>query len=176
MMRATLLVLFTLFATAFPAYSAEMKIGYVDLQKALNVSIAGKAAKTSIAGEFKEHQKTMAARQGELKAAKAEFEKQALLLSDSARAAKEREFQQKVKEFNRFAKDIRDELRDKEKEHTGRIIKDLIRTLHDIAKREGYDLILEKAESSILYAVDSIDLTEKLTKAYDAKYKAQTGK
>jgi outer membrane protein len=169
-------ILAALILSAVPTLAAETKIGYVNLQKALNFSEAGKAAKVKIAEKVKEYEGIIGNRQKELEKLKNELEKQALLLSEEARAEKERNYQQKIKEFQRFTKDIQDELQQKDADYTRQILDSLLEVIKEIGEKEGYVLILEKAESSILYADDKINLTDELIKAYDAAYEKGNAK
>ena len=156
---------------ALPAAAQDVKIGYVDLQKALNLSSAGKSAKEKIGEKVKEYEGEVKKRQDELKKMKEELEKQAVLLSEEARGKKERDYQQKLKEFQRFTKDIQDELQQKDAEFTRRILEDLFQVIKEFGQKQGYTVILEKTESSILYAPDQIDLTEQVIEAYNASKK-----
>lgn len=162
--------------TVVPALAAEVKLGYVDLQKALNLSEAGKAAKEKIQKKVKEHEGAIDTRQKELKKLKDELEKQALLLSDEARGAKERDYQQKLKEFQRYTKDIQEELQQKDADFTRQILEELFKVIKEIGEKEGYTMIFEQSESSLLFADDKIDLTDKVIKGYDAQAKKGNGK
>lgn len=175
MKRLIGLILGGLLLVASPAL-AEVKIGYIDLQKALNLSEAGKAAKEKIGKKVKEHESTIDSRQKELKKLKDDLEKQALLLSEEARAAKERDYQQKLKDFQRFTKDIQEELQQQDADFTRQILEEVFKVIKEVGEKEGYTLILEQAESSILYADDKIDLTDKVIKAFDARSKKGNGK
>lgn len=153
----------------------NVKIGYVDLQKALNLSQAGQAAKGQIAEKVKGYQSTIESRQEELKKLKDELEKKELLLSEEARSEKERDYQQKLKDFQRFTKDVQDELQQKDADYTKSILEEIFKVIQDISKKEGYTLVLEKTESSILYADDQIDLTNAVIEAYDAQHQKDEG-
>ncbi len=155
--------------------AAEIKIGYVDLQKALNTSESGKAAKEKIGKTVQEYQGTVETRQKDLKKIKEDLDKQALVLSEEARAVKEREYQQKLKEYQRFTKDIQEELQQKDAEYTRQILEDLLKVIKGIGQKEGYTLVLEQTESSVLYADSKIDLTEKVIAAFNSRNK-KTGK
>ena len=172
MKRLIGLVLITLLVSAGPALAGETKLGYVDLQKALNLSEAGKAAKEKISGKVKEYETLVESRQEELRKLKEELEKKALLLSETARGEKERDYQQKLKDFQRFTKDIQEELQQQDADYTRRILEELFKVIKEIGEKENYTLVLEKTESSILFADDQIDLTAKVIKAYDAKESA----
>jgi outer membrane protein len=169
MKRLLLLVIVLLTVGAVPAALAAdaMKIGYVDLQKALNMSSAGKAAKEKMKVKFKDYDADVQKRQDELKKLKDELEKQALLLSAEARAAKERDYQQKVKDYQRLTKDIQEELQQTDADYTRKILEEIFKVVQQIGKQDGYTMILEKTESSILYASDGIDMTDRVIQAYD---------
>lgn len=159
-----------------PALAANVKIGYVDLQKALNESAAGKAAKAEIAAKYDAYQKTIGARQKKLSAMKSELEKQSLLLSQDARDDKEHTYEQKVKDFQRYAKDAQDDLKQKDQNYTRQIIEKLVGIVKTLGKKEGYTMILEKSQSSVLYADDQSDLTNQVIKSFDAQYHKESGK
>lgn len=170
-MKRFIVTLFAALLLATPALAADQKIGYVDLQKALNTSEAGKAAKDRITKKVKEYEGTIDTRQKELKKLKDDLEKQGMLLSEDARGAKERDYQQKVKEFQRFTKDIQEELQQKDADFTKQILEELFKVIKEVGEKEGYTLILEQSESSILYADEKANLTDKVIKAFDARKK-----
>lgn len=160
-----------LLITALPVMAQANKLGYVDLQKALNESSAGKAAKGKIGETVKEYEGEVKSRQSELQEMKQDLEKQAVLLSDEARGKKEREYQKQLKEFERFTKDIQEELQQKDADATRQILEDLFGVIKEYGDDENYTMIFEKTESSVLYAADEVDLTEEIIKAYDAQSK-----
>jgi len=173
MMKKFMIVLAILAAVCVGgnAVAADLKVGYVDLQKVLNDSAAGRSAKEEIGKKVKEYEIQVQARQKELQAAKEELEKQALLLSDEARAKKEREYQQKLKDLQRFTKDIRDDLQMRDADATKKILEQVLKVVREFGEKEGYTLILEKNESSLIYASESIDLTDTILKLYNKSLK-----
>lgn len=160
-------VLLTLLAVPAAMAADAMKIGYVDLQKALNMSSAGKAAKDKMKAKFKDYEADVQKKQEELKKLKEDLEKQAMLLSAEARATKERDYQQKVKDYQRLTKDIQEELQQTDADYTRKILEDIFKVVQQLGKQEGFTLILEKTESSILYASDGIDMTDRVIQAFD---------
>jgi len=176
MKRWFCLSLIMFFLTSVSAIASDMKIGYVDLQKALNFSAAGKAAKLKISEKVKEYEGVIEKRQEDLKLLKEELEKKALLLSESARSEKERDYQQKLKELQRFTKDVEEELQQKDADMTKDILEDLFEVIKEIGESEDLTLVLEKTESSILYASPAIDMTDRVIKAYDQKAKGKSAK
>ncbi|MBN1958114.1 MAG: OmpH family outer membrane protein [Desulfuromonadales bacterium] len=166
-MKRIVVALIAMLMFAAPAL-AETKIAYVDLQKALNLSKAGAQAKNEISELVKKYEAEFKGKQEDLLKKKDELEKQAALLSDSAKAEKEREYQRDVKDLQRFQKDVKDELQQKDAEHTKRILNELFEILQKMGKDGSYTMILEKNEGAVIYAAESVDLTDELIKAYDA--------
>ncbi len=171
MKRLVVLLLVCVGLVASPVMAEVQKIGYVDLQKALNLSAAGKVAKEKIKTKVQSYDVDVQQRQEELKKLKEDLEKQAMLLSDEARNAKEREYQQKVKDYQRFTKDIQETLQQTDADLTRNILERLLKVVQDVGKNRGYTLVLEKTESSIVYADESIDMTDEVIKAFDQQGK-----
>jgi outer membrane protein len=159
---------------AAPAF-AENKLGFVDLQKALNQSEAGKVATEKMKKMVQDFQVQVDAKEKELKKLKEDLDKQRLLLSKEALEVKERDLQQKLREAQRFATDKEEELQKQEDSLTKQIIDDLKRIVDSIGEKEGYAFIFAPVEPVVLYADDKIDLTDAVIKAYDASKKATNG-
>jgi len=167
MKQFVVLLLVCIGLVATPAMAETQKIGYVDLQKALNLSAGGKEAKEKIKAKVQTYDAEVRERQEELKKLKDDLEKQAMLLSEEARNVKERDYQQKVKDYQRFTKDIQETLQQTDADLTRKILESLLKVVQDVGKSEGYTLVLEKTESSIVYADESIDISDEVIKAFD---------
>lgn len=170
MKRFILAALMTGILTAGMAFGADLKMGYIDMQRAINTSEAGKEAKEQLAARLKKYQDEINGRQEELKRLKDELEKQGMLLSESARAAKEKDYQQKLKEFQRFTKDAQDELQGKDEEFTRKILESMEKVIQDYGRKNGYTFIFVKNES-MLFVDEKADLTEEVLKLFNANRK-----
>lgn len=170
-MKKILLAAVMLLYSTVAFASGNTKIGYIDLQKALNESEAGKEAKASFNKRVEELQKVLDEKQNELKKLQEELEKQKGLLTTEAKGEKEKVYQQKLKDVQRFAKDSQEELQQKDAELTKKILKDLREVIKKIGTDEGYTIILEKGDSLVLFAAEGVDITDKVIKAYGAKGK-----
>jgi outer membrane protein len=151
--------------------SAELKIGSVDIQKAVNECNTGKEAKKDIAKEVEKFQRLIADKQKELQTLKETLEKQAAMLNADARAAKEKEFQAKTRDFQRWGQDYEAELNQKRAEKERAISLALQKVIQKLGADEGYTLILEKNEAIVLYASKVIDLTDRVIKLHDSQKK-----
>ncbi|MFZ4858633.1 MAG: OmpH family outer membrane protein [Desulfuromonadaceae bacterium] len=153
---------------ATSVFAADLKLGYVDMQRALNGSEAGKEAKEQLAVKVKNYQDQINVKQEELKKLKEELEKQGMLLSDSARASKEKDYQNKLKEFQRFTKDAQDELQGKDEEFTRKILEGMEKTIQAFGRQNGYSFIFVKNDSLLLFADEKGDLTEEVLKLFNS--------
>jgi len=156
--------------TASSAFAADVKLGYIDMQRALNASEAGKEAKEQLAARVKKYQEEINTKQDDIKKLKDELEKQGMLLSESARAAKEKDYQQRLKEFQRFTKDAQDELQGKDEEFTRRIIETMEKVIQEFGRTNGYTFIFVRNEG-MLFADDKVDVTDAVLKLLNASRK-----
>jgi outer membrane protein len=152
-------------------YSADIKIGWVDMQKAVNECNAGKEAKKALIKEAQKDQRLTAEKQKELQEMKESLEKQVLLLTPEARMTREKELQTKLRDFQRWGEDIQNELKQKEIEMERNISRDLVKVVQEIAAKEGYSVILQKNEAIVLFGSKSTDLTDQVVRAYDMEKK-----
>ncbi|TFH57845.1 MAG: OmpH family outer membrane protein [Candidatus Zixiibacteriota bacterium] len=159
-------VLMILFA-ATPSLAAEVKIGVVDLQKAIASSKAGLESKAKMEVEIKAFEKKAEANYKELEKLRDELSNPSEIFKDEARAAKEKEFKQKSREYQLYETDHKEELRQLDSKLYNQLIQTFFLVAQEVAKQEGYDFVFER--SSIVYVADAADLTDKLVAAADSK-------
>ena len=151
------------------AAAQELKIGYVDLQRALNESEAGKSAKEKFKGEVDRAEQSLEKRKTELEKLKDELEKKGLLLKEEERSILEGDYRQKLRDFERAYKDSQQELQIKDRELTGRILEDLRQVIQSMGETGNYTVILEGNNTVVLYGAKAIDLTETIITTYNQK-------
>jgi len=173
-MKKTVLVsiiaLFVLFGSISmaPAQEAAIKIGVVDLYKALNESEQGKKAYVDLESMIKGKKEALEAKGRAIEKLRSELEKQGDALSADAKKNKAEEYERLTREYQRNASDSENELRKKQGELTGRIIKQIRDIIMAMAKEEKYTLILERADGLVLFVDGSIDLTDRVIGQLDA--------
>lgn len=152
-------------------WSAELKVGCVDIQKAMNECQAGIEAKKAITKEMEKLQKLFGDRQKELQVMKESLDKQAPMLKPDARAAKEKEFQTKVRDYQRWLEDNQKEIQQKGLEMERTIAQGFQQVIRKIGEEEGYTFVLEKNENIVLFVSKAIEVTDRVIKIYDAQKK-----
>jgi outer membrane protein len=148
--------------------AADLKVGCVDIQKAVNECNAGKEAKKAITKEVEKFQRLIADKQKELQTMKESLDKQSPMLNPEARATKEKEYQSKLREFQRWGEDSQNEINQKRVEMERNISIGLQKVIQKVGADESYTFILEKNETIVLFASKAIDITDRVLKAFDA--------
>lgn len=139
---------------------AELKVGVVDLQKAMERTEEGKKAKDVFKNEVEKIQRDLKTRQDELNKLKEELERQSLLLSESARYEKQKSYEDKLKDFKRVYEDYQEEMRRKDAELSEKILRKLVEIIEALGEKKGFDLIFEKTQSAVLYKSKKVDITD----------------
>jgi outer membrane protein len=148
------------------AYAQAIKIGTFDVGRVFSESKRWAKERDAFAKRGKQLQEAFEKKAAELKALKESLEKKAGMLSEQARKEKEREYQQKARELERMGQDSDAELKQMDKESATRFNKNLMTVIKKLGQEEKYTLILEA--SVVPYATKEIDITDQVTKAFDA--------
>lgn len=151
----------------------ELKIGVVDLQKAMELSEAGQKAKALFQKKVDQVQKDLKSKQDELALLKEEIDRQSVLLSDEARMEKQTTYQSGLKDFKRLYEDAQEELRQEDAKLSEKILKDLQEIIEEFGEKNGFDLIMEKTQSGLMYRDSGLDITSKVILLYDDSKKGK---
>ncbi|HKD67160.1 MAG TPA: OmpH family outer membrane protein [Candidatus Binataceae bacterium] len=161
---SVVVALLALVSTA--AASADLKVAFVDMQRALNDSNAGKRAKNDFRSEIGRLQNKLQRQQQEVQSLKDELDRKGPLMRDDERRNLQDDYTRKLRDFERAYKDSKDELQQKDNEVTGAIVRDLAYIVRNLGERDGYTVVLEKG--SLLWAAPSIDITDQVIREYNA--------
>ncbi len=154
-----------LMTAAIPAH-AEVKIAYVDIQRALNECNAGKRARSNIRVEAERAQARLQREQSEAQGLKDELDKKGMLMPPDQRQNLEDQLAKKMRTFQDDVKNERDELHQKDNEATGAIVRDLATVVRELGEKAGYTVVMEKG--GLLWGVPSADITDQVIRSYDA--------
>jgi len=154
-----------LMAAAIPA-RADVKIAYVDIQRALNECNNGKRARSNIRVQAERAQARLQREQSEAQGLKDELDKKGMLMPPDQRQNLEDELAKKMRTFQDDVKNERDELHQKDNEATAAIVRDLATVVHQIGERSGYTLVMEKG--GLLWGIPSADITDQVIRSYDS--------
>lgn len=166
----TAALLLTLCIISSNSFADGYKLGYVSIQKAVEESAAGKDTMAKFQKEVKGIEDSLLKEKADVEKLGEVLQKQSMMLTDSIRREKQKDFMRKQRDYERQVKDSKSEVQLKEAELTNEILEDLIPIIQTYGQKNGYTVIFEKNERNILYASDTIDLTEKIISIFDAQY------
>lgn len=148
---------------------ASVKIGVVDMQKAIQATKAGKKAQAKLKAEFEKRKKDLKKRENDLKKMSEDLTKKKLLLSDKVKIQKQQELQREMLKYRELVGKNQMEISRKERDLVAPIAKKLQKIIKQIAKDEKYTLVIQKSEQvqNILYTDKSVDLTDKVVKSFE---------
>jgi len=146
----------------------SIKIGYVDMQRAINETSEGQSAKKKLKSMFDTKQTELDEKQKELKKMKDDLDKQRTILKADTVAAREKDLQDKFVQLQGTYMRLQKELSEREAEMMKGIVGKMQGVISQIAQQEGFTVVFEKSESSILWAKPSLDLTNEVIRRYNA--------
>jgi outer membrane protein len=160
-----MLVLFCSVAAA----QEKIKIGFVDIQRVIAESQAGKQAKERFQAQIKKAEADVAKERQDLEKLRADIDKKGPLLKEEERRNLEAEFQKRSVALQRAMSDYQQDLQQKNNQLMSDILKDLEQIVNEVGKAEKFTLILER--SQILYSDQAIDITSKVIDTYNSRMK-----
>lgn len=149
---------------------AELKLGYVDLKRALAEVYEGQDAKARLKAELDRTKSELEGEKNKLRSDSLVLEKQAAMMSEEVRVQKYVEMQKKVLELSQREQQAQLDLAKKEQEELKKIFDKMDPIIAAIAQRDGLAMVLEKSDSGIVYALPGMDLTDELIRTYNEKY------
>lgn len=166
MKKGSIVCLVLLFSAS--AWAQEkIKVGYIDIQRAIVESQAGKKAKENFQTQVKRAEGDLLKEKQEIERLKTDLDKKTPLLKDEERRSLEKDLDRRYVGYQRSMRDSQEELRQKENEMTAVIIRELEKIVAEIGKSEKFTLILER--SQVLYSDQGIDITSKVIEVYNSR-------
>ena len=161
------LSLFVFAASPALASDVSMKIGIVDLKKAVTESEQGKKAKLELEALAKSKQGVLDEMGTNIEKLKTDLDKQGDVMSAKAKKNKQDELERLTREYQRTVADSQGEVGKKENERIRDILVGLKEIIPVIAAEDKYTLILENNEALVVFADKVLDITDKVIKKYD---------
>ena len=160
-MRFINIVFIVLFYFSTSLAYAELKIGFVSTERIFAESKPAKKATEKLKKEFADREKELQSLSQEIRDKQNSLEKDSISLNDKQKKQLERDIANLSREFKRSQRQLREDLNIRRNEELNVVLQIANGVIQDIAKKEGYDLILQEA----VYRSDKIDITDIVIKA-----------
>ncbi|MBX3018114.1 MAG: OmpH family outer membrane protein [Bdellovibrionaceae bacterium] len=149
------------------APALAQKVGFVDVQKAVQATSQGKKAKATLDGEFKKRKDTLDKKKADIEKMGQDLEKKKSVLSEEVLGKKQMELQEEMMKFQKQVGENQMEIQKKEEELVGPILEKMKGVIESVAKEKGYAMVLEKKAQNVLFSVADADLTDDVVKAFE---------
>ncbi len=154
-------------------YSAETKIGIVDLKKITENYEGMKEAKSDIDRLVKEWEEELKKKKAKIDSLQRLYQQEKPGLSEESRLKREREIEKLKNEYQNFIKQIwgkGGKLEQVTRERIKKVSEKIRKTIKEIAEEEGVDIVFDASKDDILYAKNAIDLTDRVLESLNREY------
>lgn len=161
MLSKRILAAATMLACSLTVQADGFKFGYVNIERLYREAAPAVAAQKKLEQEFGARDAELRKLAGRAQELQKSLEKGKL--ADVDRRTKERELAALDREFQSKQRELREDFTVRRNEEFAAVLEQANSAVLDIAKKEGYDLILQEA----VYAKPQYDLTERILKVLD---------
>ena len=153
-------------AFALCAQAAELKVGYVQVDKILQEAPQTAESGKKLEREFSPRSQELDRMAKQIKELETALDKDGLTITEAERRNKERDVQNIKIEFQRKQRELREDINLRKNEELGSLQDRINKAVQSVAKAENYDLVMY---SGVAYAADKIDITDKVLKLLGKK-------
>ncbi|HZV61607.1 MAG TPA: OmpH family outer membrane protein, partial [Methylophilaceae bacterium] len=146
--------------------AAELKIGYVQVDKILQEAPQTAESGKKLEKEFSPRTQELERMQKQIRDQESALEKNSLTLSETERRNKERDISNLKIEFQRKQRELREDVNLRKNEELGSLQERINKAVSTVAQAEGYDLVVY---SGVAYASNKVDITDKVLKSLGKK-------
>ncbi len=156
---------------AAQAAAAEVKVGFVDVRKVMELAPQSEEARNSIEKEFAPRDRELLQQQKEVRSLEDRLVKNAAVLSEVERQRKETDIRASKRELRRAQDEFREDLNLRRSQELSKIQQTAREVIQKFAKAEKYDLIVSEG---VIFAGKRVDITDKVLERLRADFKSSS--
>ncbi len=146
-------------ASGFSVAAQAAKVGFVNSAMLLDKAPQAEAARVQLEKEFSSRERELVENQKAAQAIEQKLAKDGATMSEAERTRQERELNRRMRELQRQQVEFRDDLNLRKNEELAKLQRTVFQVINDMAKNEGFDLILS---DGVVFASPSVDITNKV--------------
>ena len=143
---------------------AEIKIGYVVVEKVLKEAPQTVVSNKKLEKEFKSRTDGLQKKVKAIQKQDKDYKKNSVTMSESERQKAQKKMQNAKIDIQRIERELREDIDIRRREEIGKLQQQINKSIESLAKKEKYDLILYQG---VAYASKGVDITNDLIKALD---------
>jgi outer membrane protein len=140
--------------------AADIKIGYVDVERIRRESAPAERASKQLEKEFAPRAQELQRREAQVKSLQGQLEKDVMTMSEGERRSKEQELTRMSVDLQRLQREYREDLNMRRNQELATLFERADRVIKQIADAENFDLIVQEA----VFRSPRIDITERVLK------------
>jgi outer membrane protein len=153
---------------AAQAASAEVKIGFVNRARVVELAPQAEAARNRIEREFAPKDRELLQQQKDVRGLEDRLVKNAAVLSEAERQKQENEIRASKRELRRAQDEFREDLNLRRSQELSKLQQKVIEVIQAFAEAEKYDLIVSEG---VIFAGKRVDITDMILERLRADFK-----
>jgi len=145
-------------------WAQEFRLGYVNLDRIIREAAPSKSAQAKLEQEFARREKDLQEIGNALKSSADKLEREAMTLSESQRAARQKQVMEQDRDFQRKRREFQEDLNARKNEELQQVFERANRVVRQLAEAEKYDLIIQEA----VYVSPKHDITDKVIRSLNS--------
>jgi outer membrane protein len=150
-----------LMASSHLVAAADLKVGFVKLERLFKEAAPAVKAQKKIEKEFAARDQELQKLAKQARDMQASLEKDGVTMSESERRDKEQDLARMNRDLQRMQRELREDLNLRKNEELAAVLERANKVIQQIAESEKFDLILQEA----VYISPRIDITDRVIKA-----------
>ncbi len=147
----------------------DRAIAVVDVQKVVNESIIGKAARSNLEREMQKAKVKLSALQADFEKQKGDLEKQSAVLSGAALEERREGLAKKQRDVQRTYQDMQEQLARLNDKEIKTVVDEVNTVVKEFAKDRSYEFVFERDRQAVVYAAPKLDITDEVIAKLDKK-------
>jgi outer membrane protein len=160
------LLISSLILSSYTLNAAELKIGYVQVEKILQDAPQTTESSKKLEKEFAPRSQELEKMQKQIRDLETALDKDSLTMSETDRKNKERDVSNIKIEFQRKQRELREDVTLRKNEELAALQDRINKAVTAVSETEGFDLVVY---SGVAYASKKIDITDKVLKSLGKK-------
>ncbi len=154
-------------AAPAPATVAVPKIGVINVERLVQESALGKEAFNRVKKLNDQKKEEADKLSKELRDMEQKLADQGQALAEDKRDALQKSYQEKAIAFKRFQDDANRDLEAAQKKELGELERRVFPVINQVGKEKGFTLVFNKFQSGLVFADDSVDITDEVLKVFN---------
>ncbi len=147
---------------------AEVKVGFVNVAKVLELAPQAEAARNRIEREFAPKDRELLQQQKDVRGLEDRLVKNAAVLSEAERQRQEAEIRASKRDLRRAQDEFREDLNLRRSQELSKLQQKVTEVIQTLAKAENYDLIVS---DGVIFAGQRVDITDMILERLRADFK-----